>query len=190
MGVVSDHCVPRRAKAIALFALAFVAIAAGCGGSDDDPGPASAAVTSEPTPLTRAELIAKADAICVATRRTLRHVTAKAFKYTHFPNPSETLPNVQYSEQVLGVAKKAVRRLRALTPPAGVRSDYEAYLRAEEEVEDLAEQALQASIDDDGGAYLKARKTRDAGALERANFAEAIGLRRCSPNPFGPRRSF
>ena len=71
---------------------------------------------------------------------------------------SRGLPNVAYSEDVVDVSKRVVRWLRALEPPARLRLAYEAYVHAEEEVERLAEDALEASVADDGGAYFKARK--------------------------------
>lgn len=159
---------------------------AGCG----DGAGGSAAGTTETTrqqPLSRAELIAKADAICLSGQKAFRAVTKKAYptpNQVSVPNPTERLPNVPYAEDVVDVAKRVVGQLKTLTPPPRMREAYEAYVRAEEEVERLAIEALDASIDDDGGAYYKARATRDAGALERANLAEAIGLKRCSPNPF------
>jgi hypothetical protein len=165
-------------------AAVLLVLASGCGG--DSSGSASHNET-EPEhrqALTRSELIAKADAICVASRRALRRLTARTFRQTRFPNPSERLPNVLYSEEVLELSEKTVRQLKALTPPSALRSAYEAYVGAHEEIESLDEQALQASFDDDGGAYLKARKVRDAGFLDRAELAEAVGLKKCSPNPF------
>ncbi len=164
----------------------LAALAAGCGG--DSSGSAGETTAAEPDQaLSRTELISKADAICVAGQKAFRAASRAAYPHpeqTSVPNPTERLPNVEYSENVVEVAKRIVRQLKALTPPPALRAGYDAYVEGEEEVEDLALAALQASIEDDGGAYFKARKTRDAGALERANLAEAVGLKKCSPNPF------
>jgi hypothetical protein len=181
----------RRASVGVGLALLLTAIAAaaimGCGGSGDGSVASTVAAHPKPRPLARSELIARADAVCVAGQRDYEAISKKAYpdpRHTSVPNPTERLPNVEYSENVVELAKRLVRRLSSLAPPPQLRKGYEAYVAAVKEVEQLAEQALQASVEDNGGAYYKARKTRDAGALERANLAEAVGLKKCSPNPF------
>lgn len=172
----------RAIGSIFLFGLASSVLIA-CGGGSDESAPTAKADTAPP-PLTRRALIARADAICAASRHKLARITREHFRFTRFRDPSEELPSVEYSRHVLGIAKSSVEGLEALTPPPALRSDYEAYLKAEREVEDLARQALKASDKDNGGAYYKARKTRDAGEPERYDLARAVGLKRCSPNPF------
>jgi hypothetical protein len=166
----------------AAIVIAVVAIS-GCGGSGGNT--ASGDSKPKPKPLTRSELIAKADAICIESQKAFKTTTEEAFPpHTSVPNPSERLPNVEYSEYLVEISRRAVRQLNSLSPPPPLRADYEAYVSAVEEVEGLALQALRASVADDGGAYLKARKTRDAGALERYDLARAVGLEKCSPSPF------
>jgi hypothetical protein len=163
---------------------------AGCGGGGSGLSAAAGDSStlsgdSSSKPLTKAELVARADATCMAEERAFRAATRKFYpQETTVPNAKERLPNVGYSENLIEISKRAVDRLKSLIPPPQLRADYEAYLRAEEEVEQLAEEALKASIADNGGAYFKARKTRDAGALERYDLASAVGLAKCSPNPF------
>ena len=171
---------------LAIAAIALALLIVGCGGGSGS----SATGQTEPThqqPLGRAELIARADAICVAGQRAFARVSHDAYpnpRQVSVPNPRERLPNVEYAENMVTVARRVTRRLAALTPPAQLREPYEAYVKAVEEVKQLEEDALQASNEDNGGKYFKARKTRDAGKLERANLAEAVGLKKCSPNPF------
>jgi hypothetical protein len=164
-------------------AVVAVALLSGCGG-----GNGSATGEGKPKqPLSRAVLIARADTVCVAGQQAYARVTEKNYPHperTSVPDPTERLPNVRYSEELVDVAKHVTVGLEALEPPPQLREAYEAYVDAVKEVQELAEAALKASNEDVGGPYYKARKTRDAGKLERANLAEAVGLKKCSPNPF------
>jgi hypothetical protein len=188
MRVIRDCRASGTATTAVLLVAAIVLGAAGCGG-DEESSPATAAESEraarpERSPLTRAELIAKADAVCVASRRALERAALKRYRDIYFPEPTKRLPWVPYAEDSLSIVKRTVRQLKTLTPPPALRDAYAAYTAAHEEIEGLAEQALQAAIADNDGIYYKARKTQDAGVLERAELAEAVGLKKCSPNPF------
>lgn len=175
----------RRGAVLAAVVLAIALASVGCG-QGGDPS-AHEATTAQSKPLTKRTLIAKADAICVANRRAYRAITQR-FYPAHSPvsDIEEKLPNQGYSYAMLALAGHLVRQLRSLAPPPNLRARYRAYVAAQEEVRQLVLEAREASIADDGGAYLKAWKTRDAGALERFFLASTVGLRRCSPNPYGP----
>jgi len=174
--------------AVVVLALVFatsLVLITGCGGGD---GAATGGTRPERVKsLSRAELIARADAVCVWSQRALRKAAIKFYKDIRFENPTERLPWVPYSEVVVAIAKKTVRELKELEPPRALRAAFAAYIDAEEEVEKLAEQAFDAAVEDNDAPYYRARKTRDAGVLERDDLARAVGLKKCSPNPFTAR---
>jgi len=90
----------------AVFALG--AIAAGCGSSDDD--------SSSTSNITKAEFIAKADAIC----KTGDQVTEQKAKQ-QFGNQKPTAAEVQQfvTETALPDTKKEIEQIRALGVPSG-----------------------------------------------------------------------
>jgi hypothetical protein len=87
--------------------LALGAIAAGCGGSDDD---------SSTSSLTKAEWIAKADAICQQGNQQ----TEQAAKQ-QFGNQKPTAPEVQQfvTETALPGTQDQIDKIRALGAPSG-----------------------------------------------------------------------
>jgi hypothetical protein len=173
------------ALAIAIAALSISGCGGGGGSSATGETTAKTTPVTHEQPLTRAVLISRADAVCLWSQRALRRAAVKNYKDTRFENPTERLPWVPYSRTVLAIAEKTVRQLKELVPPPQLRSAFEAYVGTEEEGEDLAKQAMAAAREDDDGPYYKARKTRDAGALERFELASKVGLKKCGPDPFG-----
>jgi hypothetical protein len=185
----SQGCARRGGARLLVGAVLAVALISGCGSGGGEDAARGQAKRQPPrsAPLSRSELIARADTFCVANRRAYRAVTRRFYpRRSSTGNIEEKLPNQGYSEAMLALAARLVRQLRSLTPPASLRERYLAYVATQEEVRRLVLDAKEAVTADDGGAYLKAWKTRDAGALERFFLASTVGLRRCSPNPFGP----
>jgi len=127
-------------------------------------------------PLTRAELIAKGDAICADSQA--------AFKEAHevFPNGEEEA-NVAYSKQLTEISGTANPRFRALDAPASIRATYREYVEAQERVGAYDQEALAAARQGDLSAYLAAREKRDNEAGQRYNLARAIGFESCSASP-------
>jgi hypothetical protein len=181
---------PRRRRralfgggALALAAgIAAAVILGGGGGSDDggatqakNAGSAEATQTrNTPASLTRAQLIAKGDAICEDSRETYKGV---------FDPQKEESPDVAYSQILVGISTRAVGRMRALRPPAGLKQEYGEYLRAQERVKRYDREALAAAKAGDATAYVRARERRDAEARERYDLAREIGFEVCSANP-------
>jgi hypothetical protein len=130
----------------------------------------------KPKPLTRAELIAKGDAICADSQ--------VAFKEAHeaFPNGEEEA-NVAYSKQLTEISGTANPRFRALDAPASIRATYREYVEAQERVGAYDQEALAAARQGDLSAYLAAREKRDNEAGQRYNLARAIGFEACSASP-------
>jgi hypothetical protein len=181
----------RLAIGAGLLALAVIVVVAiaigggGDGGGSGGSGPTNAAKAakrsqggeqSEPQPLSRGELIAKADAVCLDSQSTYKRVRQE------FPEGEES-PSISYSEILTGISSRGVSRLRALAPPPALRAEYESYVKAQEEVHELDVEALRAARGEDGAAYLAAREERDGGQIARHDLAQKIGLQRCSPAP-------
>jgi Protein kinase domain len=170
--------------ALAVIAIIVAAFALTGGGGDGSPSAANEPKTNTatspapkkkptPKPLTRQELITKADAICVHSQET--------FKATHgeFPN-GEDEPDLRYSEILGGISTEAIKKFNALDPPATVRESFNEYVKAQERVKVYDQQALQAAEAGDTTKYLAARERRNSEAEERSELAHAVGLRQCS----------
>jgi hypothetical protein len=129
-------------------------------------------------PLSKSELITKADAICADSQSSFEEVRLE------FPEAkAEEAPDVAYSEALVGISTPAVRRFEALDPPASVRDSYEGYVRAQQQVHRYDVQALRAARAEHSGEYLAARERRDNGQSERYELAREIGLKTCSASP-------
>lgn len=165
------------AAGAALAALLF----GGGGGEDGTTGGTTAAAQPERTQtqrqaLTRAQLIAQADAICEDSQNT--------YLATLQDIPEgETTADLRYSQILTGISTRAVRRFNGLDPPSGLRKPYREYVRSQEQVKEYDEQALAAARKQDTTAYLAARERRNESQGERQALAEAIGFEVCSiPN--------
>jgi len=167
----------------ALVAMAGIAIAISATGGGSEPNAATSGTTGEasgqrkprpaPKPLTRSELIGKADSICAGSQAT--------FLATSQDYPEgETTPDVAYSKTLVGVSERAVRRFRLLEPPASVSKPFGEYVEAQERVKRYDREALEAAEAGDEAAYLAARERRNDEAAERYDLAREIGLRQCS----------
>jgi hypothetical protein len=190
----------RLALAGGLLAAAVIAVGAlalgggGGGGSGESEGPGAATAaqsasakgaadakqgkTQPAPPLTKSELIARADAICADSQSAFAEVRAE------FPEArEETAPDVAYSEALVGISTPAVRRFKALDPPASVRKPYEEYVAAQQRVHRYDVQALRAARAEHSGEYLAARERRNNEQRERYELARRIGLRVCSASP-------
>jgi Protein kinase domain len=131
-----------------------------------------------PLALSKPELIARADAICADSQSAFEEVRGE------FPEASaEEAPDVAYSEALVGISTPAVKRFKALKPPASVRQPYEEYVRAQQRVHKYDVQALRAAHAEHSGEYLAARERRDNGQRERYELARQIGLKVCSASP-------
>ncbi len=159
-------------------ATVVAAIALGGSGGGGDSG-AGTGTTIEPKPkfqsqaLAASQLIAAGDAICAQSQETFKSLAPR------FPNGEEE-PDPAYSEELVGISTRAVAEFKALTPPAGLAKDYESYVKAQERVKKLDEQALRAAEKGHEKQYLDAREKRDEGQVERHELAQAIGFEVCS----------
>ena len=174
---------------VAVLAVAAIALSAGSGGGDSGTATAGSTSTSSssgggrdrqakqgPGALTEAQLIAAADAVCVRSQ--------EDFKSAHAEFPAgETTPEVPYATKLAAISKRAVKGFEALDPPAGVRSRYDEYVKAQVRVRKYDQQALQAAEEGDTTAYLEAREARDDEQHLRYELARAVNLKECSASP-------
>jgi serine/threonine protein kinase len=181
----------RRGVVLGAAGLAIVAgvvgVAIALGGGDPEPGggaPAetaasvagsaakqAAAADAAPRPLTKAQLIARADAVCEESRR----------RYLEVRDPeSEISADVLYAEALARFARKRVRGLRRLTPPRQLAGPYGEYVEAQERVYATDKQALAAARAGDAAGVDAARDRRDAEDALRESLARRIGFEVCS----------
>jgi hypothetical protein len=128
---------------------------------------------AKPKTLTKSELIAKANAICVRSQT--------SYKATLQEHPEgEAAPDVAYSEALVANSNRAVREFNALVPPPALQKPFGEYVEARERVNKYDRQALTAAEADHVAAYLAARERRDNEEAERYDFARSAGLEQCS----------
>ena len=161
-----------------------VAAAIALGGGEGDPGsetvaPSAAAAGSRkavkedtaPKPLTRSQLIAKADAICDESQR--RYLEVRDLE-------SEYSTDVPYAEALARTARARVRELRRLTPPPRLARPYRQYVEAQGRVYATDKEALAAARKEDAAGVETARDRRDAEDALRESLARQIGFNICS----------
>jgi serine/threonine protein kinase len=172
--------------AVGLAAAAIVAAAAiALGGDDGDPDggttPASDQVADSgskpikadprPQPLTKSQLITKADAICEDSQR--RYLEIRDLE-------SERSTDVPYAEALVRIARPRVQGLRQLTPPPRLARPYEEYVEAQERVYVTDKQALAAARQGDAAGVEAARDERDSEDALRERLSREIGFEVCS----------
>jgi len=128
---------------------------------------------SEPQPLSRSELIGRADDVCAESQR--RYLQIRDLEGEH----SDDVP---YAEALVRIARPRVRGLRQLTPPPALAGPYREYVEAQEMVYDTDVQALAAARKGDVAGVEAARARRDAEDSLREGLAREIGFAVCS-NP-------
>jgi protein kinase-like protein len=144
---------------------------AGGGQKPDKPKP-----ELRPEASSAAALIAAGDAICSQSQATFKALAPR------FPS-GEQEPDPAYSSELVGISTRAVSEFDELTPPPGLAKAYEAYVKSQERVKKLDEQALKAAEKGKTKQYLKAREKRNDTQGERHELAQAVGFEVCSANP-------
>jgi hypothetical protein len=129
---------------------------------------------SAPKPLTKHELIAKADAICETSQSTYESVHSQEL---------EERPDVSYAATLAGISQRGVNAFRELVAARSVEPAFGRYVRAQERVMRYDRQALVAAEAEDTTAYVAARERRDAEKPERYELARKVGLQKCSLKP-------
>ncbi|HWO15811.1 MAG TPA: serine/threonine-protein kinase [Solirubrobacterales bacterium] len=127
--------------------------------------------TSGPKPLSEAELIRRADAVCEDSQRRYREVRDLEREYS---------ADVPYANALVQIARPRIRGLQRLIPPPLLAGDYEAYVEAQERVLVTDEQALAAAKEGDAAGVEAARERRDEEDPLRESLAREIGFAVCS----------
>jgi len=156
-----------RITCVAL-AMLLVAILAGCGGGDGSSSTSSTAGDE----LTKAELIAKGDAICKDA-----HDRFAELQTTPPTTPEET---ATFTQQLIDITESEVSQLRALAAPASVKPALDDYLKAMDKNVAVLKQGLAAAQNSDATAYAKAQAKAVKDQVERLQLAQAVGFKECS----------
>jgi hypothetical protein len=156
--------IPVRVASLAVPVLAITAIGTGCGAGGKQE-------------VSATELVQKADAICRRERARFDEVQAHP--------PANAAIAADQTGELIGVTEAASGDLQDLEPPEQLRSGYERYLRARDDVLEQMRHGKQGADDQDSAAYAAAQTAVAKGAPERRRLAGAIGLRICGSNPGG-----
>ena len=124
-----------------------------------------------PEPLSKPELIRKADEICDNSQR--RYLGVRDLEREH-------LADVPYAKALVEIAKPRVRGLRRLTPPQQIAGPYTEYVAAQERVYDTDVEALEAAREGDVAGVEAARDRRDGEDALREELARELGFAVCS----------
>lgn len=110
---------------LALALVALTLAACGSSGSSEQGSTAAPAKTSSgpSDKLSKAELIAKADKICQDVNKRFQEIPRYKSLLTDYRGVE------RFGEEAASLSDEAVRRLRDLTPPDSVKSDYTAFVK-------------------------------------------------------------
>jgi hypothetical protein len=125
--------------------------------------------------VSAAELVQKADAACREERSSFDRIQAR-------PPPNPSVAAAQTGE-LISATEKANSQLRDLEPADELRSAYERYLDARDQVVDEMKRGQDAAENQDAGAYGAAQASVARDAPERQKLAAALGFKVCSSSP-------
>lgn len=161
----------------ASFVTAALALAlAGCGGSSSDDsgsGSSSKESASTPTPaaaLTKAELITKGDQICQKMSTAVKSIDSG-------DTPKEVAGAVG---KTITAYETMLADLAELSPPADLKSDYQAWLDANDEYKALLEQFRTAAGAEDQAAAEKLQPKMTAKTEQLTTMSKGIGFKVCT----------
>jgi hypothetical protein len=138
--------------------LAILSLGGGCGEGKDQ--------------VSAAELVQKADEICREERSAFGRIQAQP--------PPNAKTAADQTEELISATEKANSNLEELEPPEALRTPYELYLKARDQVIDEMRRGKAAADNQDSSAYGAAQAAVARGAPRRRKLAESLGLRVCS----------
>ena len=143
------------------FVLFFVAAApvAGCGGGGSEP-------------VSAAELVQKADAICATESASFARIQAHA--------PPNASVAADQTAELIKVTQDTNSHLRDLKPPEGLQAAYDRYLQARDRVIEQMNRGRNAAQNQDSAAYGAAQAAVARDAPQRQKLAQALKLKVCS----------
>jgi hypothetical protein len=135
---------------------------AGCGGGGSDQ-------------VSAAELVQRADAICVKERSSFGRIQAHA--------PPNASVAADQTDALIKASQDANSQLRDLKPPDQLQSAYDRYLAARDRVIDQMKRGEDAAEGQDSTAYGAAQAAVARDAQQRRKLARSLGLKICSSSP-------
>ncbi len=151
----------------AALASLLVAAVAGCGG-----GGSTGTTGTGGEELSKAELVAKGDAICKDAH--------DRFAALQGSPPTTAEETATFTQKLLDITNSELRQLRALDAPASVKPALDSYLKALDRNVAVLEQGLEAAQNSDATAYAKAQAKAVKDQVERLRLAQAVGFKECS----------
>ena len=149
----------RRAMIVVLGMAAGLGLAACGGGGTDEPGSAK---------LARAELVAKADAICRAGEQAVSAIDAPA-------DFSDAKAAADYFEKVAPLNDKQTDELAALVPADAVKADWQPVIDAQNEGNELLKRLRDKAKAADASGLERPQDVRDRDRRVRCGGAQARG---------------
>jgi hypothetical protein len=165
----------RRATLIlfACLSIALAAAAAGCGGGGGDS-------SSSDQPLTKSELITKADGICSEANK---NVPTPPSDLTNFNPTTATTEKLKefgdYLEKVVEHFRGELEDLQKLKPPEEIADDYDKAMANLEESLNELDEAGEAARNGDRQELLSKLEESDKHSTEANKLAKKIGLKVC-----------
>ena len=150
--------------ALSILALAF----AGCGGSDNNSG--DGGDTAAPEPLTKTELIAKADAICKDMQTKLDAV----------PEPESMDDLASAIGTQIKLSGPAIEKLKELTPPDDLASEYESWTAKLDELQAGTEKVRDAAESGSEEQVSKVINEVDSVNTEADKIGKELGFKVCA----------
>ncbi|MGE5407438.1 MAG: serine/threonine-protein kinase [Syntrophothermus sp.] len=138
-------------------------------------GKGQAKPKAEPAPLSRGELIARADRSCEEAKAAYVAALEKAGRET-----AEVVPDVAFAETLAGISSRQVEQLEALVPPKAEAQAFDEYLASRRRVARWDRDAVAAAKTGDEASYQAAYAKRNESEPERELLADEIGFRVCS----------
>ena len=184
----------RRTGALALgagaIALAAVVGVALLGGDDEGSGGSggggsggggskqatTTATTEQPQALSRAQLIARGDEICLDSQNQFLQVSAE------FPDGEASL-SPAYARKLVQISGQQVERFEALRPPPSVADPFAEYVALRTKVNRYDKNVLAAALAGDAEEFDRWRQANFDEGPERHDLAQRIGFKICSANP-------
>jgi hypothetical protein len=162
-GHAGDAAPGRRGSHALTAAIVVSALLCGCGGS-------------APT-LSRAQLLARADAICLQVNRQ----AAAAIAASRAPSPSEAARQafIRTTEASLPLSDRGLAELRALRPPPAMAADWRRFLTDVQSEDRGAHQLLEAARGSDLRRGESVQVTMQAAAADLQQLTARVGFAVC-----------
>jgi hypothetical protein len=118
------------------------------------------------------DFLSKGDAVCRAGQSEFDSLQATP--------PKSAKQAAAQTAKLIAVSQDEVRKLRALTPPASLRSAFDAYLKSRDEAIAVLRKGEDAANRNDPQGYASAKQEVAAGQPRRYDLAKKVGFKVCS----------